>query len=131
MKGTALVVDDNRELAENIGEILESEGYEVLVAGDAENALTQARARPFDVAVMDIRLPGMDGVSLHRKLLELCPDAVYVLMTAYTRHARIAEALATVEEECPDNCHLLTKPFRPDALLDVLEPTHRPRTRSS
>jgi DNA-binding response OmpR family regulator len=88
-----LVVDDNRALAENIGEILEAEGFEVDVAFDPQQALALAEAHSHDVAILDVRLPGMDGVSLFKKLSAMRPDATYVLMTAFTADERIADAL--------------------------------------
>jgi DNA-binding response OmpR family regulator len=88
-----LVVDDNRELAENVAEILEVEGYEALVADDPHEALRLARETYFDAAIIDVRMPGMDGITLHSELARLHPCAAFVLMTAYTRDERIEEAL--------------------------------------
>ncbi len=90
----ALIVDDNRALAEDLGEILELEGYEVAVFDDPARALRETEEQAFDVALLDVRMPGLDGVLLHRRLLARHPHTVFILMTAYTEDDRIASALA-------------------------------------
>lgn len=94
MTQRVLIVDDNRELAENIAEILEAEGYDARVAFHPEAAIAIARETPYDVAILDVRLPGMDGVSLFEELSRLHPKATYLLMTAFTTDDRITHALA-------------------------------------
>jgi two-component system, NtrC family, response regulator HydG len=111
-----LVVDDNRELAENIGEILEAEGYTVDVAFEPETAQQLARTHSHDVAILDVRLPGMDGVSLFKKLSERHPAATYVLMTAFTTDDRVAEALEAGVRA------VLPKPVAVQTLMELLPP---------
>jgi DNA-binding response OmpR family regulator len=94
MTRKALVVDDNRALAEDLGEILSAEGYEVHVFDDPLRVLAECDDLAFDVALLDVRMPRMDGVSLHRRLMEQHPHALFVLMTAYTEDDRIAQALS-------------------------------------
>jgi DNA-binding response OmpR family regulator len=94
MTRTALVVDDNRALAEDLGEILGAEGYQVHVFDDPLRALAECETLDFDVALIDVRMPRLDGVSLHRRLMEQHPHAVFVLMTAYSEDERIAQALS-------------------------------------
>lgn len=112
-----LIVDDNRELAENLAEILEMEGLEALVMDDPHAVLEavreQAPALRFDAALLDVRMPGMDGIDLLRELASFAPDAVYLLMTAFTREERLAQRDARVRR-------VLAKPFGPDALIAVL-----------
>jgi DNA-binding response OmpR family regulator len=114
MTRRALVVDDNRALAEDLGEILASEGYEVSVFHDPVRALEESRELAFDVALLDVRMPKLDGVSLHRHLMETHPDARFVLMTAYTEDDRIAQALAAGVSQ------VLTKPVSLAALLEAI-----------
>ena len=94
MSTRVLVVDDNRDLAENIAEILGDEGYETLACFDPLDALAHAREFDFDVAVLDVRMPGMNGVLLHQKLTQLRPDACYLLVTAFTQDDELAAARA-------------------------------------
>ncbi|HJK96662.1 MAG TPA: response regulator [Polyangiaceae bacterium LLY-WYZ-14_1] len=92
MPTRVLVVDDNVHLAENLAEILADEGYETVVADGPAQALEQARSG-FDVAILDVRMPGMDGVSLFGELRRDHPTATYLLMTAFIRDERLAEAV--------------------------------------
>lgn len=88
-----LIVDDNRPLAENIAEILEDEGYVVSVAETPSDAIELAKTFPFDAALLDVRMPGMDGIDLHHVLFGMRPAARYFLMTAYAKDDRINEGL--------------------------------------
>ncbi|AKF08510.1 response regulator [Sandaracinus amylolyticus] len=113
MSRRVLIVDDNRELAENLAEILEMEGLEALVMDDPLAVLHAARELRFDAALLDVRMPGMDGIDLLRQLAEHSPDAVYVLMTAFTKEERLAQRDARVRR-------VLAKPFGPDVLIAAL-----------
>lgn len=115
MSRRALIVDDNRALAEDLGEILELEGYEVCVFDDPVRALSECEEREFDVALLDVRMPGLDGVGLHRSLLARHPNTVFILMTAYTEDDRIATALASGVRT------VLMKPVPLPDLLHALE----------
>lgn len=124
MSGRALIVDDNRSLAEDLGEILAAEGYEVQVFHDPLEALRRAPELRFDVAVLDVRMPGIDGVALHRELQASHPHSFFVLMTAYTEDDRLGFDLALHDqlllEQFGTRAHLLLKPFSPLSLLDIL-----------
>jgi CheY-like chemotaxis protein len=89
---SVLVVDDNHLLAENLAEILEDEGCEVALANSGEEALEIADARHFDLVLTDIRMPGINGVELVRRLSALDPRAKFLLMTAYTSDSLLREA---------------------------------------
>lgn len=94
MSPSALIVDDNRALAEDLGEILEGEGYSVRVFFDPLDAVKDCRELSFDIALLDVRMPKMDGVELFRALAATHPAAVFLLMSAYADDRRIREALA-------------------------------------
>jgi CheY-like chemotaxis protein len=111
----ALIVDDNRALAEGLAEILESIGYEIRVFDDPERALRESAGVSFDVALLDVRMPGMDGVTLHKHLSVAHPHARFVLMTAYADDQRIAQGLAG------GVCAVLTKPVPLEKLFSVLD----------
>jgi DNA-binding response OmpR family regulator len=93
MTQRVLVVDDNHDLAENLAELLEDEGYEVATAYSGEDALEIASERSFDTVLADIRMPGMNGVELVKRLSELNPETTYLLMTAYSSDALLGEAM--------------------------------------
>lgn len=101
-----LIVDDNTDLAENLAEILESEGATVVVHQGGEEAVEWARAHGFDRALVDMRMPGMDGATLVRQLHALRPEAEYMVMTAYAAEERERAAIAAGA-----SC-ILRKPFR-------------------
>ncbi|MBL9103435.1 MAG: response regulator [Myxococcales bacterium] len=87
-----LVVDDNKELADNLAEILTDEGHTAFTAYSGEEALVAAETRHFDIVLTDIRMPGMDGVELITRLHERDPRATYLLMTAHASDGLLATA---------------------------------------
>jgi two-component system response regulator MprA len=69
MEGSrVLVVEDDPRLAATLDRVLSAEGHDVEIAGDGNEALNRARGRPFDLVVLDIMLPGLDGISVCRRL---------------------------------------------------------------
>jgi CheY-like chemotaxis protein len=86
-----LVVDDEPGMRETLVEILSASGYSVSAAADGDAALEAVRRDRFDVILMDIRMPGRDGVSVLQELGE--PPPRVILMTAYARAERIREAI--------------------------------------
>ncbi|HEY7681255.1 MAG TPA: sigma-54 dependent transcriptional regulator [Gemmatimonadales bacterium] len=91
---TVLVVDDERTLARAIKAYLEESGYEAEVAGDAESAVPLLGSLRPDVVITDVRLPGMDGIALLRKIREFDPAITVVVMTA---HGSIEGAVEAVK----------------------------------
>ncbi len=79
-----LIVEDDPHLRRLYKEEFGEEGYEVLVAESGEKALEVARSNPIDGAVLDIRLGGMDGITLMRHLLMDRPNLPVIVNTAYT-----------------------------------------------
>ena len=63
-----LVVEDDPPLAATLARVLGAEGYDVEAAGDGNEALRRARERPFDLVVLDVMLPGLDGIAVCRRL---------------------------------------------------------------
>jgi DNA-binding response OmpR family regulator len=87
-----LVVDDNRQLADNLAEILTEEGHIAHTAYSGEEALVAAETRHFDFVLTDIRMPGIDGVELITRLHERDPQATYLLMTAHASDGLLESA---------------------------------------
>lgn len=108
-----LIVDDNRELAQSLAELLETEGLEPVVLADPELAVREAPSLRFEAALLDVPMPGMDGLELVRQLARHAPDAAFVVMTAFARDARVAQREARV-------LRVLAKPFGPDVLIAAL-----------
>jgi two-component system response regulator MprA len=63
-----LAVEDDAPLAATLERVLATEGYDVEIAGDGSDALRRARQRPFDLVVLDVMLPGLDGIAVCRRL---------------------------------------------------------------
>jgi DNA-binding NtrC family response regulator len=91
---TVLIVDDERTLARAIKAFLTESGYEAEVAGDAEQALRLVETMRPDVVFSDVRLPGMNGIDLLRKIREFDAAIPVVIMTA---HGTIEGAVEAVK----------------------------------
>jgi two-component system, NtrC family, response regulator GlrR len=107
-----LVVDDEPGMLETLTDILAAAGYDVTAVSDGERALEEMRNGSYDVVLMDIRMPGRDGVSV---LVESgAPPPPVVLMTAYALEERLRVARAA-------HVHaVVSKPFAAPYLLGVL-----------
>jgi DNA-binding NtrC family response regulator len=87
-----LVVDDEPLIRDTLTEFLAHEGFTVTPCGSGEQALELAAARPFDVALCDVQLPGMDGIALLDRLLKISPQTFVLLITAYGTVENAVEA---------------------------------------
>jgi two-component system response regulator RegA len=106
-----LVVDDDRVLRERLAKALSERGYDVRSAADYDAALTVARAEPPELAVVDLRMPGGDGLELVRALKQLDEGTRIVVLTGY---GSIATALEAVRRGAT---HYLQKPADADEIL--------------
>jgi len=89
-----LVVDDDRDICRNLNDILTDLGYQVDYAHDGLSALELVRMRPYEVALLDLKMPGMDGLTPYREIKKLRSGTVSLLVTAYASAATAEEALA-------------------------------------
>src|SRR5438105_2663365 len=89
---SVLVVDDEPLIRDTLSEYLTQEGFAVTTCGSGEEAVTQAAAQPFDAALCDVHLPGIDGVELLDRLLRLNPETAVLLITAYATVENAVEA---------------------------------------
>ncbi len=80
---TILVVDDESLIRDTLVEFLSNDGFTVFTCGDAMEALKLAEKRPFDVALLDVQLPGMDGIELLERLLKVSSETFVLTITAY------------------------------------------------
>jgi two-component system, NtrC family, response regulator HydG len=88
-----LVVDDEPDICENLRDILTDLGYQVDTAGDGLSALELVRHKHYDVALLDLRMPGMDGLELYRRLKQVRADTVAMIVTAYATDETAQAAL--------------------------------------
>lgn len=89
-----LVVDDDLDTCRNLEDILTEMGYIVKTAQSGEAALELVRQNPFDVALLDFKMPGMDGLTLYRKIRNLRSGTVAMIITAYSTSETTSEALS-------------------------------------
>ncbi|XXF81602.1 response regulator [Myxococcaceae bacterium GXIMD 01537] len=114
-----LLLDDNREFAENVAEILRDAGNEALVAHDGEHALALARASRFDALLTDMRMPGMSGADAVHRIRRVDPGLAAVVITAYPKE----DDLETARRE--GLLAVLPKPVPIPALIRLLEGARR------
>jgi len=113
-KTSVLVVDDNEDLLETFSMILKRRGFNVSTAPDGSVAVDKFRECHFDVTLMDIVMPEMNGVEAFRKIKELCPEAKVILMTAYSEEDLIEMALS-------EGAHcVVSKPLRIDRIIELI-----------
>lgn len=87
-----LVVDDDEDAGRNLADILIDLGYRVGVATDGFSALEMARKASYEIALLDFKMPGMDGLTLAHRLKELSASMVVILTTAYANRETLAAA---------------------------------------
>ncbi len=109
-----LLVDDEPILRLTLGNDLTEEGYEVTCASDGEEGLRLIQTRSFDVALLDLKLPKVDGLTLLQSFMTASPQGLAVMMTAY---GTIQSAVAAMKAGATD---YLLKPFPSEELLTLL-----------
>jgi len=110
-----LVVDDNEEFCQNVKDILELEDYAVATAYDGLKALDLVKQDGFDLVLMDVKMPKMDGVETFKKMKEIVPDIPVIMVTAYAVEGLIREALRE------GAFGALKKPLDFDKLFELIE----------
>jgi DNA-binding NtrC family response regulator len=115
MKTNVLVVDDLRSIRLTLGGILEDEGYNVVLAENGYQAIEVAKQTPFDLIFMDIKMPGINGVQTFREIKRINPEAVVIMMTAYSVEDLVREAL---EEGA---YAVVYKPFDIEKIVSIIE----------
>jgi CheY-like chemotaxis protein len=91
---SVLVVDDDVDTCYNLSDILTDLGYRVETAHDGSSALELVRRHTYDVALLDLKMPGMDGLTLYREIKRLRAGMVAIIVSAYASGAITEEALA-------------------------------------
>jgi DNA-binding response OmpR family regulator len=115
-----LVVDDNQDFAESIAELLEDSGHQVSVEFDGEGATEAYRTELFDLCLMDLKLPGIDGIEAMRSIRTSRPEAQVLIMTG---HARPTDVDRAFDEGA---LTVMTKPFS----IDIRDYVQRIGTRA-
>ena len=110
------VVDDDVSVRESLESLIRSVGLEVRVFASAEEFLNSAHPRKADCLILDVRLPGMSGIELHRHLLARRCKVPVIFITAHASDDR-----ARAEAASDWTVAYLTKPFSEDELLDAVD----------
>ncbi len=112
---TVLVVDDEQLMRELISDRLKKEDFSIIEAATAEQALDQLDEHTFELAVVDVKLPGMDGIELTRRIKVASPDTMIVMITGVADVDIAVRAMRAGAED------FVLKPFNLDALTLTVE----------
>ena len=110
-----LIVDDELSVRDSLYNWLIEDGYECGTAQDAYEALRKLSEQAWDVILLDIRMPGMDGLELQKRIHDINRDIIIIIMTAY---ASVDTAVSSLKEGAYD---YVVKPFNPDDLSHLLQ----------
>ncbi|NQU88571.1 MAG: sigma-54-dependent Fis family transcriptional regulator [Mariniphaga sp.] len=109
-----LIVDDEESVRDSLYNWFIEDGYQVEVAANAKEALLMLESRNYDIILADIKMPGMDGLEMHRRIKALNKEAIVIVMTAY---ASVETAVRALKDGAYD---YVTKPFDPDDLSHLI-----------
>ncbi len=112
-----LVVDDDKNLCSNMHDILSDKGYRVSVAYDGDMAIQKARENNFDIVLIDMKLPPVNGLETYLSIKEIRPNVVAIVITGYPKdtHDLVEQALQGSAYTC------LEKPIEMEKLVSLLE----------
>ena len=120
-----LVLDDNVDVAESLGEILELSGYAVTLAHDGMTAIDLYCRGDIDVGLFDVKMPGVNGVDALLAIKARVPEAAILLMSGYADDGLIAKGLES------GAIGLLSKPFEADDMLSAIARIKKPALASA
>jgi DNA-binding NtrC family response regulator len=110
-----MIVDDELSVRKSLEEWFREDGFQVETAEDGETALRKMPAGPYDIIVVDLKMPGMDGMTLQKRIREIDRDAAIIILTAY---ASVETAVEALKRGAFD---YITKPVDPDDLSHVVQ----------
>ncbi|MCC6406295.1 MAG: sigma-54-dependent Fis family transcriptional regulator [Planctomycetes bacterium] len=111
---SVLVVDDEFSVRDSLENWFKKDGYRCAAAPDALSALALLQESDWDVVLLDIKMPGMDGLELQRRIHQIDPEIVVIMITAF---ASVETAVQALKEGAFD---YVTKPFDPDELSHLV-----------
>lgn len=114
MKPRVLIVDDSKYTVDMVGEILEEEFEIVGTTGNGDEAIERYRKTDPDIVVMDLTIPGIDGVTATARIKEIDPDSNVLVMTSLDNVAKRREAVDAGADG------YISKPFDVDAFLESM-----------
>jgi DNA-binding NtrC family response regulator len=112
---SVLVVDDDINFCGTLSKILKKKGYDTFTAEDGQRATDLIKERAFDVILMDVKMPVMDGVEAYQKIRQIRPGSVVIFMTAFSIEDLVKDAIK-------DGAYaMLKKPFDIDTVVNMIE----------
>ena len=115
-KARVLIVDDDANLCETLADILEEKGYREVVAYDGTNAIKEVKGQHFDLALIDIVMPGMNGIEALRQIKAIDPQLTTMLTTGHTTlDDSVSEAIEA------GGAGVLYKPLDINAIVEIIE----------
>jgi len=115
LRGRLLVIDDEEDLRDMLEFILVGDGFDVASVDSGEAALAEARARRFDLAITDMKMPGMNGIETLTALKELDASIQVIVVTGYASEQTAAECMKR------GAYGYLRKPFELDDLRALID----------
>lgn len=112
---TVLIVDDNEDLQFNLSNIIQTEGYNVLTAGEGNKALKEVKSKLPNLVLLDMRLPGMDGMTILEEIKKIDNNIIVIMLTAF---GEVKGAVNAMKLGAYD---FITKPFDNEELLIVIK----------
>ncbi len=109
-----LIVDDEQVVRDSLSKWFREDGFSVATAGGAADALQQLQSQKWDILLLDIKMPGMDGMELQQRIKEIDSGATVIFITA---HATVDTAVKALKEGAFD---YVTKPVDPDYLSHLV-----------
>jgi DNA-binding NtrC family response regulator len=98
-RGRVLIVDDEEVIASTLKEFLQGENFETATAGDLPSALAQVEAFEPEIVLCDVQLPGADGIAVLHRTLQIRPETLFIMITAY---ATVENAVAAFQRGAHD-----------------------------
>ena len=114
-QGKLLIVDDELSVRDSLGKWFREEGYEVTTVENASDALTRLAEQRWDVALVDIKMHGTDGIELQRRMHDVDPELIVIIMTGY---ASVETAVTALKNGAYD---YVTKPLDPDEIAHLVK----------
>ena len=124
-----LLVDDDEWIRDSLTLYFDTEGCQMIAVETAEEGMELLKQQDYDIILLDYKLPGIDGLTFSRKIQEIRPDAIKILITAYKNKKIVSEAVNVGIQD------LIDKPFTiktiEDSMLRLIQRNEKKKQKSS
>lgn len=112
---TILIVDDNKDMQFTLASILKDQGYEIIAAQDGERAIKEVKAKSPNLVLLDIKLPGIDGMKILQEMKRIDKELIIIMLTAY------GDVKSAVDAMKLGASNYVTKPFNNEELILIIK----------